>query len=416
MRAGKQSLLRSFLWLGSASAFARVVDLAAIAIVIGVVSPTQIGQAALAWTVITLSEPFAGAGVQWALLTVRGLDRRLLDSAFWLALGGGLLATVGVAALAPAFAWLAKAPEVTPLIMIGALKLLPAALAAVPQQRLARVLRHREIAAANASATLLSAVVRVVLALQGFGAWSFVIAHTSYSVFLLAVLWSLAPHRARWRFDYVRARELVMIGMPSTLSQALVQWARNIDYLFVGAYLGVAPLGLYRVAFDLAMEPVIATGDVVAKSAAPTLRKLARSPQRLDDAFDYSVKLSLAIALPLAVGTFLFAPKLLELAKDHSFVAASSTTRWLVVAAVMRVVLGLYTPLALAIGRPKLALRASLEMFALLVAALLLCVSTLGSWLSIDSAGVAWCAAVALALAITRLRFRSALRMMPQPS
>ncbi|MFT3921609.1 MAG: oligosaccharide flippase family protein [Myxococcales bacterium] len=409
MSAGKHTLLRSFLWLGSASAFARLVDLAAIAVVIGVVSPSQVGEAALAWTVITLCEPFASAGVQWAMLTVQKLDRRGIDSAFWMSLAGGVATAALVAGLAPVFAWIAHAPEVTPLIAVGSLKLLPVALASVPQQRLARVLRHREIASASAAATLLSALVRVVLALKGAGAWSFVIAHTSYSLFLLVALWLFAPYHVQLRVDWRWVRELWRAGMPSTLSQALVQWARNIDYLFVGAFLGVAPLGLYRVAFDLAMEPVVATGEVVARSATPTLRKLARSQDRLRSAFDYAMKLSLALALPLAAATFLFAPRLLELARDSEFAEASSATRWLVIAAVLRVLLGLYTPLAVAIGRPKLALRASLELFALLTVALLLCVWKLGSTLSIASAGVAWCAAVALSLAITRSRFRSVL-------
>jgi O-antigen/teichoic acid export membrane protein len=198
--------------------------------------------------------------------------------------------------------------------------------------------------------------------------------------------------------------------MPTALSYALTQWARNVDYLFVGAFLGVTPLGLYRVAFDVAMEPVVATGDVIAKSATPTLRKLASSRERLDAGFDYAVKLTLAFALPVAAGTFLFAPELLELAKDASFVTASGVTRWLVVAAVLRVLLGLYTPLALAIGRPELALRASVELFALLSLALLFCVGTFGNTLSIASAGMAWCSALLLTLLLTRVRFQQALR------
>jgi O-antigen/teichoic acid export membrane protein len=279
----------------------------------------------------------------------------------------------------------------------------------VPQQRLARALRHREIAAANASATLLSALLRVILALNGYGAWAFVVAHTVYSLLLLLALWILAPQRPRALLDRTHLRDLLGLGMPSALSHALSQWARNIDYLFVGAFLGVVPLGLYRVAFDLAMEPAIAMGDVIARSAAPTLRKLASSREQLKGAFAYAIKLSLGIAVPLAVATFYFAPQLLELIKDTSYVEASTATRWLAVAAVLRVLLGLYTPLAVAIGKPGLALRANLDQFALLSFALLLCVGALGSSLSIASAGVAWCAALTLTLVITRARFRNVL-------
>jgi O-antigen/teichoic acid export membrane protein len=413
MRAGQRSLMRGFLWLGSASVFARIVDLAAIIVVLRSVSTEQIGEASLAWTVITLSEPFASLGVSSGLLTVRRLDRLALDTALWLSVFGGVGLALLVAALAPLIGWLASTPSVAPLVAVGALKLVPAAAATVPQQRLARALRQREIAAASAAATLLSAAMRVLLAQRGWGAWAFVLAQVGYSTVLLAALWLLAPLHPRIRLDERRSHELVSLGMPSALGNAFVQWARNVDFLFVGAFLGMAPLGLYRVAFDLAMEPIVAAGDVVARSAAPTLRRLARSPAELQRGFNYSVKLVLATALPLALAVFALAPRLLELIKDASFAPAAAAARWLVIASVMRVLLGLYTPLAMALGRPGLSLRSSLELLVLLSLALALFIGALGGALSITSAGIAWCAALGLSLALTRLRFRAAMQALP---
>jgi O-antigen/teichoic acid export membrane protein len=413
MRTDQRALTRAFLWLGSASVFSRLVDLGAILTVIGLVSPEQLGEASLAWTVITLGEPFANLGVSTGLLTVKQVDRVTLDSALWLSLLGGVGTALLVIALAPLIGWLVSSASVVPLIALGALKLVPASVANVPQQRLARVLRQREIAAASAAATLLSAGLRVLLALHGFGAWSFVLAHVGYSAALLATLWMVAPMRPKLRFDKPRARELLALGLPSTLGNAFGQWARNVDYLFVGAYLGVTALGLYRVAFDLAMEPVVAAGEIVARSAAPTLRRLARSPAELRKGFNYAVVLVLATALPLALAVFVLAPRLLEMLKDATFAPAASATRWLVVASVMRVLLGLYTPLAIAIGRPGLSLRSSLELLVLLSAALTLCIGALGGVLSIASAGIAWCAAVGLSLALTRLRFQAVMRALP---
>jgi O-antigen/teichoic acid export membrane protein len=405
--------MRSFMWLGSASAFARLIDLGAIVAVLGLVSPEQIGEASLAWTVLTLSEPFASLGVSYGLLTIKRLDKLSLDTALWLSLFGGVCLSLLVMVLAPALGYLSSSQAVVPLVAVGALKLIPAAVAAVPQQRLARALRHREIAAASALATVSSAIARVSLAFLGYGAWAFVLSQIGYSCVLLAALWMLAPLHPRIRVDEQRTHELLTTGMPSTLSNALVQWARNVDYLFVGALLGMAPLGLYRVAFDLAMEPVIATGDVVARSATPTLRRLAGSSSALKGAFDYSIKLTLLTALPLALVVFVAAPSLLALVKDASFVPAASATRWLVVASIMRVLIGLYTPLGMALGRPGLSLRTSLEMLLMLSASLAICIWILGDALSIASAGVAWCAAGALSLSLTRLRFRAVLRALP---
>jgi O-antigen/teichoic acid export membrane protein len=154
------------------------------------------------------------------------------------------------------------------------------------------------------------------------------------------------------------------------------------------------------------MEPLTAIGEVVARSATPTLRRLAGSPAELRAAYAYSVRLALAISAPIAITVFVWAPGLLELFKDASFTSAASATRWLVIAAFMRVMLGLYGPLAIALGRPAISLRISVELLLLLSAALALCVSIFGSLLSIASAGMAWCLALAVSLPRTRLLFR----------
>ncbi|HEX6240319.1 MAG TPA: oligosaccharide flippase family protein [Polyangiales bacterium] len=414
MRSDPRSLTRAVLWLGSASALSRALDFAAIVLVIGLVSPDEVGRASLAWTMVALSEPFANLGVGSGLLSMRQVDRLTLDSALWLALFGGVCSALLLVWLAPLLAWLVSAPSVAPLIALSALKLVPAAVATVPQQRLARALRQRELAAAGTLSTLISAALRVGLALGGFGAYAFVVAQIGYSLTLLGLCGWLAPWRPKLRVDQRRAHALLSLGLPATSSTGLGQWARNVDYLFVGAFMGMEALGLYRVAFDLAMEPVGAVGEVVARGAAATLRKLAHSPAALQQGFKRATGLVLASALPIGAIVFALAPSLLALLKDASFAPAASAARWLVVAAVLRALLGLYTPLAMAIGRPGLSLRSSLEMLVLLSSALALSLTALGRVLSIAAAGLAWCAALGVSLALTRLRFRSALRAPPR--
>jgi O-antigen/teichoic acid export membrane protein len=414
MQAGRKTLVRSFMWLGSASLFARIVDLGAIALVLGFVSAEQVGAASVVWTVITLSEPFASVGANWAMITSPRTGPRLMNDALWLSALGGVGITLLVVLLAPLLAGFLGGVQYTSLIAVGAAKLLPASLATVAQQRLARALRHREIAAASATATIASAVIRVLLAACGAGAWAFVLAHVAYSVALLLGFWFVAPWPLRRPPAFARMHELSREGLPSTLSYALLQWARNIDYVFVAALLGVGPLGIYRVAFDLAMEPVVAIGDVVARSATPTLRLLARSSERLSATFAYSVRLTLLSVAPLALIVFVLAPTLLEYAKDASFVTAAPVARVLIVAALLRVILGLYTPLAQALGRPGLALRTSAELLVMLAIALPVCLLTLGHTFSLASAGVAWCAALLPTLLLADQRFRRLIAKVPR--
>jgi O-antigen/teichoic acid export membrane protein len=356
-----------------------------------------------------VAEPFASLGVSYALLALPRLDRRTIDSAFWLSVFGGVASAALLALGAPIWAGLFGSRELAPLVAIAGLKLIPLGLLAVPQQRLARALRHRDLAAAAALATLLSAAVRVLLAVRGFGAWSFVLSQHTYALALAASLWLRSPLKPRPVADRRVLGELARLGLPSSLGTSVGLLARNLDMLFVGRWFGIAALGLYRVAFDLAVAPSLAIGDVIARSAAPTLRRLLREPAKLRATFRYAVRLALLVCLPVAAFTAAMAPDLLTLAKDPSFVAAAPTARILVLAALLMVVFGLYGPLAQAIAHPELGLWSNLELFVLLATSLWACLSLFGPFLSIGAVAIAWCVALIAALLSTRHRFQRAL-------
>jgi O-antigen/teichoic acid export membrane protein len=236
-----------------------------------------------------------------------------------------------------------------------------------------------------------------------------------YAVTLVVNLWLLVPLRPRARISKQALRRLLDAGLPSSASTSIALMARNLDMLFVSRWFGLEALGLYRVAYDLAMGPLLAVGDVIARSAAPTLRRLLREPHQLRATFLYSVRLALLVSLPIAVFTASLAPLLLSLAKDPSFVAAAPAARVLVGAAVLLVIFGLFSPLAQALGHPELGLWSNLELFVLLATSLWLCLSLLGPFLSIGAAAVAWCMALCAALLLTQHRFRRAVRTYPLP-
>jgi O-antigen/teichoic acid export membrane protein len=251
------------------------------------------------------------------------------------------------------------------------------------------------------------------LAVLGFGAWSFVLAQHIYALAQVVCLWTLVPLRPRFRADAAAVHKLLALGLPASASNSIALLARNLDMLFVSRWFGLEALGLYRVAFDLAMSPLLAVGDVIARSSAPTLRRLFREPTQLRATFAYAVRLSLLVCAPIAAFTAALAPVLLAWAKDPSFAAAAPTARVLAMAALLLVVFGLYNPLAQALGHPELGLWSNLELFVLLATSLWLCLSLLGPFLSIEAAAVAWCLALLAALLLTAQRFRRAVRTYP---
>jgi O-antigen/teichoic acid export membrane protein len=62
------------------------------------------------------------------------------------------------------------------------------------------------------------------------------------------------------------------------------QGYRNADYFLVGKLLGVEALGIYRIAFDLGMQPVEVVINLINRVSYPIYVKLAHDGRALEAA------------------------------------------------------------------------------------------------------------------------------------
>ena len=70
-------------------------------------------------------------------------------------------------------------------------------------------------------------------------------------------------------------------GLRSSGAHIFEQIFKNIDSLLVGWFYGPTPLALYSVVFGLAMEPAMAVGALVNRTALPVFARVAAAPAQL---------------------------------------------------------------------------------------------------------------------------------------
>jgi O-antigen/teichoic acid export membrane protein len=80
-----------------------------------------------------------------------------------------------------------------------------------------------------------------------------------------------------FRFQMSTILPLVRFGMRAAASNIFEQIFKNVDYLLIGWFYGASQLAVYRVAFDVTMEPAMAVGTLVNRTALPVLRASQRS-------------------------------------------------------------------------------------------------------------------------------------------
>lgn len=332
----RKEITRGVLWLGSASLLSQVVDAVSIVIVLWYLDRAQIGVATVAWSVAVVMEAFNGLGVATAIVQAKSLDERQLSTLYWYVMGFAVLAVGALVMAAPLIAGFYDMPDLTPMIRLSALKLLFVGAALVPLQLLVRQHEFHRVGAISTAATLLNNITKIALAAGGCGAWSLVISHAAHGVFVLIGVALLGHFRPRWVFDFAAVRPQVTFGLNAAGSGILFQLYRNVDYLLIGRLAGSSVLGLYRVAFDLAMGPAKALLDVVNGSSLPVMSKVAEDREKLAETFLYVTRTLGLVLAPVCTFLYFGAETLLSVAVRPEWQGAAPALQLLCIAAFIR--------------------------------------------------------------------------------
>ena len=351
----QDQLKRGTLWLGTASVVARVVDVGATLAVVGLLSKAQMGLASLALSVCAILESLSGVGVGGALVQVENLSRKEESTLFWLTSAIGLGLGALAAALAPVLAHVYSEPDLLPLVAASGLKLIFIGMGIVPLQLLNRRLGFKEVGTVQTLASLGEGATKLVLALAGAGAWALVVGNVMRGGVLLLALWWLAAFRPQLHFAFAEARRFVRFGLHLAGSSILHQLYKSADYFLIGKLLGLEALGVYRVAFDLAMQASDAIVTVVARVSFPVYSRLSGDLPALVSSFLSSTRSLFLMLVPVAVFIFFGADDVLQLLGSGRWAGAAPAAQILVWAGLLRAASLLFPPVYVAIGRPQYA-------------------------------------------------------------
>lgn len=374
MESHQQQLARGFNWLGGATIIAKVIDFSTILAVLLFLTKQQVGVASVVVSIGMVVEAFDGLGTSEALVQARSVSRLQLDTLFWF--------IVGAAAAVAGLTWLA-APWIeaiygfpgmrTYFLAIGIKQPLVAA-ALIPLAMMNRGLQFERIAIVNVCATLAAALTRLGLAVAGAGAWALVAGYASSGLYVLIGASLARPFLPRLRFRMPTILPLVRFGMRAATSNIFEQLFKNIDYLLVGWFYGASQLAVYRVAFDVAMEPAMAVGTLVNRTALPVFARVSAVRDHLAQSLTWSLRRLVTLVAPLMAGLILVADPLTALLHDqqgNSYAAAALPLKLLASAALLRITAQLLFPVMMGSGRPELAARMSALTLLLLGAGIL---------------------------------------------
>ena len=181
-------------------------------------------------------------------------------------------------------------------------------------------------------------------------------------------MWVLVPWRPHLRLERRQLTPLLGFGGALTGVDVFAAIQSNVDYVFVGRVLGTAALGVYTLAFRLP-DLIINNLTIVASTVLfPAFALVER--QALRYAYLTTIRYTVMLALPLAVGLAILAEPFILAAFGEKWHGAIVPMQVLVIYAVFP---ALTTPPGViykAIGRADILLKLSLIRTPLLIAAI----------------------------------------------
>jgi O-antigen/teichoic acid export membrane protein len=335
--------------------------------VVGLLTQEQMGLGVLALSTCAIVESLSGLGIGNALIQGRAVTPEEESRLFWLTSVVGLGLGLSLAALAPVLALTYRDAELTPLVAVSGFKLLLVGVSVVPLSLLSKQLKFKDIGTVQTWASLGEGLTKITLAIGGAGAWALVLGNVARGLVLLVALGLLSAFRPRSPWAPARVGRLVRFGLQLSGSNALYQAYKNADYFLVGKLLGVDALGLYRVAFDVAMQPTDAIITLTGRVGFPVYSRLATDLPALRATFLTNTRSLFLMVVPVATFIFFAAAEVLALLGKERWAGSVPLVQMLVWAGLMRAATVMFAQVYVAMGRPRYAMLESLVTLVLLV-------------------------------------------------
>ena len=287
-----------------------------------ILTPDQFGVAGMAFVFTGLALIFTDLSLGAALVQRRAITERDRSTVFWTTTAGGVCVAVVSFLAAPAVGRFFSEPQVTSLFRVISLTFVLTALSSTQVALLTRDLAFRSLELREMAGGLARIVTAIVMAVMGFGVWSIVGGAVAAAAVSLVMLWRASSWRPSFTFSMDSLRDLGSYGIKAFGSRVLIQVSQNADNLLVGKYLGSSALGIYSLAYNAMLSPLIRIVGPVTQVLFPALSRIQDDTERVVTTWLRTITATAAVILPIVTGIILVAPELVDVVFGAKWAAA----------------------------------------------------------------------------------------------
>lgn len=209
-------------------------------------SPSDYGVIALLNVFIAISKVIVESGLSTALMQKKQVDNLDYDTSLSFSLGLSLIIYLLLFLLAPTIAGFYNKQELSEVLRVLGLLVIPSALNCVLNAKVARDARFKDQMLANLYANAISGAIGICFAYLGFKYWALAIQQLSCQLLIVLFLGFRLKYLPKLRFSVDRIKSLIGYGWKLLMSGLIDVIYESLKDLFIGKRFNTSLLGYYN--------------------------------------------------------------------------------------------------------------------------------------------------------------------------
>ena len=241
----KKRVVSGVVWKFAERILAQAVSLLVSIIIARLLDPSDYGVVSIVTVFFAFANVIISGGLNTALIQKKDADKEDYNTVFTISFVVAVLLYLALFITAPLIAKIYEQPILTGIIRVLGLSLPIYALKSVVCAYISAQLQFRKFFFATLGGTLASAVVGIVLALKGFGAWALEAQQLTNTTIDTLILFLVTKLRLSFKITFHRVKGLMQYGYKILLSSLLGVTINQINPLFIGLKYTRADLSFY---------------------------------------------------------------------------------------------------------------------------------------------------------------------------
>lgn len=309
----RAQVISGFLWRFAERIASQLVQFIVSVVLARVLLPEEFGTIALVLVFTQILQVFVDSGMGAALIQKKDADALDFSTVFYFNLVWCSLTYLVAFFAAPAIAAFYDNPSLTLITRVLATTVLISGLRNIQQAYVSRALQFRRFFWSTLSATLISGVVGIAMALVGYGVWALVAQQVLNVAIATLVLWFTVAWRPIWAFSFERLWSLVSYGWKLLVSALIDALYNNIRQLFIGKLYTETDLAFYNRGQQVPNLIVVNVNTSIDSVLLPVMSQEQDSAERVRAMCRRSMTISTYIMAPLMMGLAFCAEPLVSL-------------------------------------------------------------------------------------------------------